>query len=144
MVKKSKKSGKKKFSKDDEAVSAVVGVILMVAITVVMAAIVSSWGSGVKAPASPPTVGIDISRNTYNITLTVTAIDPPSAAPLPNISAKYANSTLDIGTYTWGNLSNVNVGDSVVIGANESGPSRLIIVAQYKDGSKKVLYSQDT
>jgi flagellin-like protein len=137
-----KKSGKNKFSKDDEAVSAVVGVILMVAITVVMAAIVSSWGSGVKAPASPPTIGIDISRTTNNITFTVTAIDPPSAGPVPSIMGKYFNSTY--GNYTWANMTNANVGDAVTLYANEPGPSQLTLTATYRDGSKRVLYNQNT
>jgi len=39
--------------KDERAVSPVIAVILMVAITVVMAAIVSSWSAGVKAPTAP-------------------------------------------------------------------------------------------
>jgi flagellin-like protein len=143
MVKKNKKSGKNKFSNNDEAVSAVVGVILMVAITVVMAAIVSSWGSGVKAPASPPTIGLDIERSTTNITYVVTAIDPASAGPIPIIVAKYTNST-NSSIVTFANVSSADVGATVILQTNETAPGYLVMTATFKDGSKKVLYSQGT
>jgi flagellin-like protein len=127
--------------KDNRAVSPVIAVILMVAITVVMAAIVSSWSSGVKAPIAPTTVGLDISRNSNNITIVVTSIDPSSSAPIPAINATYTN--LSSG-YTYGNFSNADVGQSVTLYTNDTGPSKLVVVAKFKDMSKKVLYSRDT
>ncbi len=142
MGKKNKKPGKNKFHEDDEAVSPVIGVILLVAITVVMAAIVSSWGAGVKAPTTPTTLGLDIERSGTNITITITAIDPITAAPVPNISARYTNSTF--GYYNYSYINSANVGDSTIIYTNESGPNLLTVAATYKDGSKKVIYNQRT
>ncbi len=127
--------------KDDHAVSPVIAVILMVAITVVMAAIVSSWSSGVKAPTTPTTVGLDISRDNNNITIVVTSIDPASSAPIPAINATYTNTT---SGYTLSNMSNADVGQSITLYTNEAGPSKLVVVAKFKDSSKKVLYSRDT
>ncbi|MBU3966178.1 MAG: type IV pilin, partial [Euryarchaeota archaeon] len=81
-IKKSKSNKVRRILKDDRGVSPVIAVILMVAITVVMAAIVSSWSAGVKAPTTPTTVGLDIARNNDTIAIVVTAIDPASAAPI--------------------------------------------------------------
>lgn len=142
---KSKKLGtKKRFGTDNEGVSPVVGVILMVAITVVMAAIVASWSSGVKAPTTPTTVGMDISRSDNNIAVVVTSIDPPIAAPIPNITISYQNwsGTAFVENVTY--IANADVGNSRTNNTNSTTLKQLIIVATYKDGSKKVLYSRET
>ena len=137
------KSGKGRgIFKDDHAVSPVIAVILMVAITVVMAAIVSSWSSGVKAPTTPTTVGLDISRDNNNITIVVTSIDPASSGRIPYINATYTN--LTGGGFTHTNMSNVDVGQSGTLYTPDPGPSKLVVVATFKDSSKKVLYSRDT
>jgi flagellin-like protein len=138
------KSGKnQRIFKDDRAVSPVIAVILMVAITVVMAAIVSSWSSGVKAPTTPTTVGLDISRVNNNITIVVTSIDPATSAPIPVINATYTNTTT-LNNYTYGNMSIADVGQSITLYTDGPGPSKLVVVATFKDMSKKVLYSRDT
>ncbi|MDD5473806.1 MAG: type IV pilin N-terminal domain-containing protein [Candidatus Methanoperedens sp.] len=153
MRSKNKMAFNKKITEDEIAVSAVVGVILMVAITVIMAAIVASWSSGIKAPTTPTTVGMDIERNTQNITIVITSIDPPSAAPIPSINFTYQNSTTEYvyllsnsGVYTnsSGLFTNADVGNSNTIVTNGTTPRLLILTATYKDGSKKVLYSQAT
>lgn len=139
----------KRFVKSDKGISPVIGVILMVAITVVMAAIVSSWSAGVKAPASPVTVGLDISRSTNNITIVVTSIDPSAEAPIPILNISYYNATgvnvtIDgTQTNTTGMLS-ADVGDKKTIDTGASTPRLLIIRATFKDSSKKVLYSRET
>ncbi len=133
------KSGKdKRIFENDLGVSPVIAVILMVAITVVMAAIVSSWSSGVKAPTTPISVGIDVSRSGTNITLTVTSISPTNAAPLNSVNT----------TYTWANsskytknMTSADVGNTLLIDTGEYGPGQLIVLVSYKDGSKKVVYS---
>jgi flagellin-like protein len=137
------KSGKYRgIFKNDSAVSPVIAVILMVAITVVMAAIVSTWSSGVKAPTAPTTVGLDISRENNNITIVVTSVDPSSSAPIPALNATYSNQTTAGTTSSY--LSNADVGQSITLLTNEAGPGNLVVVAKFKDGSKKVLYSRDT
>ncbi len=133
----------KKFSKDGSGVSPVIGVILMVAITVIMAAIVASWSAGVKAPTMPTTVGVDISRSSANITLVVTSIDPPSSAPIPLLNISYQNFS---GTQFFGNstnITNADVGNTITINTYSTSTNQLIIVATFKDGSKKVLYSRE-
>jgi flagellin-like protein len=126
---------------DDHAVSPVIAVILMVAITVVMAAIVSSWSSGVKAPITPTTVGLDITRNNYNISVVVTSIDPSSSAKIPLINMTYTNAS---NGKNYGNIINADVGDQATFNSTETVTGPLIITATFKDNSKKVLYSRDT
>ena len=53
------------FSKDEEAVSPVIGVILMVAITVILAAVIAAFvfGMGGNLSTAPPTVSITAQNN---------------------------------------------------------------------------------
>ena len=127
--------------KNDRGVSPVIAVILMVAITVVMAAIVSSWSAGVKAPTAPTTVGLDISRDGSNITLVVTAIDPASSVPLRALNATLTN-TSSVQNYI--NMSDVDVGAMDTMVTGDSDLHKLVVTATFKDGTKKVLYSRDT
>ena len=55
----------RKFSKDEEAVSPVIGVILMVAITVILAAVIAAFvfNMGGSLTSAPPTVSIIASSN---------------------------------------------------------------------------------
>ena len=70
---------RKKIIKEESAISPIIGTILMVAITVIMAAIISSWSSGIKAPQNPSTVGLDMYRTSQNtIQVTLTSLDPPN------------------------------------------------------------------
>lgn len=130
--------------KDDRGVSPVIAVILMVAITVVMAAIVSSWSAGVRAPTTPTTVGMDISRNNDTLTLVITAIDPASSAPLTAMNVTYMNwsGTEFVQNYTL--LTNVDVGSSNDFFTQNSTLKPVIITVTFKDGSKKVIYSRIT
>jgi flagellin-like protein len=133
------------FYKDDGGISPIVGVVLMVAITVMMAAIVSTWSSDVKAPATPTTIGLDIIRDANNVSIVITSIDPISAAPLPFLNATYQYWDEQASVFRTKTISvaNVNVGEPIDFDTNSAEPKRLIILAIYKDDSKKVLYSQD-
>ena len=61
----------RKFSKDEEAVSPVIGVILMVAITVILAAVIAAFvfGMGGNLSTAPPTVSITATNNAADGTL---------------------------------------------------------------------------
>ncbi len=140
--KKTKSSTAGRILKDDKGVSPVIAVILMVAITVVMAAIVSSWSAGVKAPTTPTTVGLDISRNNDTIAVVVTAIDPASSAPISLINISYYNYSVSNAAAV--NITNANVGNSVTFNTGSASLQQIIVTATYKDASKKVLYSRET
>lgn len=62
-----------KFRKNEEAVSPVIGVILMVAITVILAAVIAAFVFGMGTPKQAPQASIQITAATtltQNITLT--------------------------------------------------------------------------
>ena len=136
-------ANKNKSIKNEEGVSPVIGVILMVAITVVMATIVSSWSSGVKAPNTPTTVGLDITRYGTMVSVLVTSIDPASAAPLPSLNINYQNWSGSSFNTNITNMTNANVGNIIEIETNNFTQKRVIVSATYKDNSKKVLFSQE-
>lgn len=143
-MKKTKSSKVRRILKDNKGVSPVIAVILMVAITVVMAAIVSSWSAGVKAPTTPTTVGMDIARNNDTINLVITAIDPASAAPIREINISYYNSSAAVPGTEYAKIPDANVGDSKSIWTGSASLQQIIVTATYKDASKKVLYSRET
>lgn len=158
-----------KFIDDDEAVSPIIGTILMVAITVIMAAIIASWSAGVKAPTTPATVGLDVARLAQkNVTITITSIDPPqTVVTYLNATFKNGNGTMvkrvllgsgapdssgwnatgfipDVKTnYANGSTlpSTANVGDSATLFIYDYGEF-LVITATFGDGTVKTLYSQ--
>jgi FlaG/FlaF family flagellin (archaellin) len=134
---------KNEWQKNDAGISPVIGVILMVAITVLMAAIVSPWSSGVKASNTPTMIGLDLSRYGTMVSVLVTDIDPASAVPLQllNISYQYWNGTSFTPNST--NITNANVGSITEFNTNNATSKRVIITATYKDGSKKVLFSDE-
>jgi flagellin-like protein len=142
-MKKSRSNTVRRILNDDKGVSPVIAVILMVAITVVMAAIVSSWSAGVNAPTTPTTVGLDIARNNDTIAIVVTAIDPASAAPISQINISYYNYSTPVG-YNFATLNNSNVGDTLSFNTGSATLQQIIVTATYKDASKKVLYSRNT
>jgi len=162
---------KNKFVDDNQAVSPIIATILMVAITVIMAAIIANWSAGVKAPVQPQSVGLDVSRlSASNVTVTITSIDPPYAvvdvikitfrngtnqlttksvlgSGAPNQNG-YNNGTLyqDVKTsYEFSNntggLSQANVGDSATLWMADFNQFTVITV-RYGDGSTKTIYSQ--
>ncbi|MBU3967584.1 MAG: type IV pilin [Euryarchaeota archaeon] len=138
-------SGKdRKLFNDDRGVSPVIAVILMVAITVVMAAIVSSWSAGVKAPTAPTTIGLDITRSTNNVIVIVTSIDPPSAAPINLINISYYNYDGANHNLNYTNMISADVGASTSINTNSPALKKLIVTATYKDGTQKVIYNRET
>ncbi len=138
-------SGKdRKLFNDDRGVSPVIAVILMVAITVVMAAIVSSWSAGVKAPTAPTTIGLDITRSTNNVNVIVTSIDPPNAAPINLINISYYEYDGANYNLNYMNMPSADVGASTSIDTNNTALKKLIVTATYKDGSQKVIYNRET
>ncbi len=145
MKMKNLKSGKdRKLYNDDRGVSPVIAVILMVAITVVMAAIVSSWSAGVKAPTAPTTIGLDVARSTNIITVIVTSIDPPSASPIPSINISYYNLSGVNYNLNYTNMAYADVGASTSINTNSSVIKKVIVTATYKDNTQKVIYNRET
>ncbi|MFA4957139.1 MAG: type IV pilin N-terminal domain-containing protein [Candidatus Methanoperedens sp.] len=125
---------KKNVVKNEEAISPIIGTILMVAITVIMAAIISSWSSGIQAPAAPKSVGLDISRlNATYVQITITSLDPPNTG-IQSISANGGTTSGSLGT------SFKNIGNTTSYNINTG--SYLVITVTFDDQTIKTLYSQ--
>src|SRR6056297_3476011 len=66
----------KALSEDDGAVSPVIGVILMVAITVILAAVIGTFVLGLGSGQSAnPQAGVSFDKDSSGITITVTSVD---------------------------------------------------------------------
>lgn len=139
--------------KEEEAVSPIIGTILMVAITVIMAAIISSWSASIKAPEAPISVGLDISRqNITQVRVTVTSIEPPNT----EITGINFSDTTTADTYNFADPAN-NTGfiykNQVFGGTIGVGSTRsfnvsdfnkfVVIMVKYADGTEKTVYSQN-
>jgi len=125
--------------KNEEAVSPVIGVILMVAITVILAAVIAAFVFGMAG----------------NIQKTKVVAATASRTDIGNVVATYqggqdANSLISInwtvdGTNAkvWGNPSGtatLAVGCSTSIPAGNPGKAHLVGVATFNDGSTQVIY----
>ncbi len=73
-----KMKANRKFIKGEEAVSAVIGVILMVAITVAIAATVYVYVSGMIGTSPTVTPNVQFSKNDISNRLLVSSADPTS------------------------------------------------------------------
>ena len=59
-----------RFRKNEEAVSPVIGVILMVAITVILAAVIAAFVFGMAPPAKAPSVQLRVTADVTNLNIT--------------------------------------------------------------------------
>ena len=111
----------RKFKEDEEAVSAVIGVILMVAITVAIAATVYVYVSGMMgAPTSEAesaSVVVRAENGKIKITLTTGGNNMPSAGYNfgSSIAVRLNGSLLDESAFVGGNAA-FEVGESLYIG----------------------------
>jgi len=119
------------FKKGEDAVSPVIGVILMVAITVILAAVIGAFvfgmGSGV---ARTYTVGVTASQDGGNITFTFQG--GPDATEVA-----YLNSTVN-GLHPESE-SSVSVGTTWTSEGATAGRDHVIVVATFFDGSQQVV-----
>jgi flagellin-like protein len=101
----------KKFVEEKEAVSAVIGVILMVAITVAIAATVYVYVSGMIGTSPETAPSIQFTKDGTARTLTVAQADPTDIAWA---DFTISNSTgTEFTTASFGLTGNVDAGDSI-------------------------------
>jgi len=129
-----------KFTENDEAVSPVIGVILMVAITVILAAVIAAFVIGI---AEPSRAGKSVAATTYYLR--------PSMGPTHDIVITYhggndATSVTKLVTSAsegtvmdWTNAPPV-VGDTnTILTINNGLKSHIIVTATFTDGSTQVI-----
>ena len=71
-----------KFGKNDEAVSPVIGVILMVAITVILAAVIAAFVFGMGTPTKAPQVQLKVTATNISTNLDIMKISHDGGDPL--------------------------------------------------------------
>ncbi len=119
------------FKKGEDAVSPVIGVILMVAITVILAAVIGAFVFG---------MGSGVSK-TYTVSVTATQINSTSVeftvqggADIAQVD--YFNATIGTGTASYdGNT----VGHTWSCAGASSGSDHVIVTATFMDGSTQVI-----
>ena len=124
---------------EEHAVSPVIGVILMVAITVILAAVVGSFVLGLAGDVSEnaPTVQIDFSYDTDTDTVTLTH-DGGSSFSSDTVRLTGTGGTTD-NLEDWGN-GQVRAGDSVPVDiSQESEGNTLRIIWEGSGGSSSVI-----
>jgi len=118
---------------DEKGVSPVIGVILMVAATIVIAAVVMGMLGGFKAPASSKAVAISASRvNDTHVDFTLTAIEPAGT----NITRIECTAGC-AGTL---NVSNPKVGSTWTFQTSGTPPVHVVLTAHFADSTKQVVF----
>jgi flagellin-like protein len=121
---------------DKKGVSPVIGVILMVAATIVIAGVVMAMLGGFKAPASSKVVGVYQNRiNNETIMFTVTKIEP-AGTNISGISMTAPSGAS--GTWT----TPINIGSTCTYtGSVLNGPRYVVLTATFNDGSSEVVFA---
>ena len=135
------------FKQNEEAVSPVIGVILMVAITVILAAVIAAFVFGMTGNVqTTKTVSIGSALNSGDIVLTINGgSDLPTLETISVTingasvdNAKYGTATASI---TEGAISpageKFKLGDTITIKNPDLG--RLLVVGKWSDGAEQII-----
>jgi flagellin-like protein len=119
-----------KFSKNEDAVSPVIGVILMVAITVILAAVIAAFVFGMAGNISKTKIVAATASQQGASTIFVTYQGGQDAASVSTLSYDINGST--------GTLANT-VGASVSAPTGTTGQDKVTVTAKFTDGSSQVI-----
>jgi flagellin-like protein len=133
-----------KFTKNDEAVSPVIGVILMVAITVILAAVIAAFVFGMAGNISKTKVVAATAQQSTADTIVVTYQGGQDAATCVGIVWTSTSETgVTLTGLTMGNVAatatQLLVGSTGRIGAT-AGKDHVVGTAYFADGSQQVIY----
>ena len=120
-----------KFMKNEEAVSPVIGVILMVAITVILAAVIAAFVFGMAGNISKTKVVAATASQQGASTIYVTYQGGQDAASVSTLS-------WDINGYA-GSVGAPLVGWSTSGTSGSSGQDKVTVTAKFTDGSSQVI-----
>ena len=131
-----------KFRENEDAVSPVIGVILMVAITVILAAVIAAFVFGMTGNIQgTKVVSIGSKLDGDDIVLTING--GPDLATLQGLritlgGVDVTNVTYNTVSVTVGQLSQkFKVGDTITFPAGDGG--RLLVVGKWSDGAEQIL-----
>jgi len=136
-----------RFKENEEAVSPVIGVILMVAITVILAAVIAAFVFGMTGGVeTTKTVNVQSRLDGENITVTIGG--GPDLGTLQSLTFTIAGEAPDEFYYNEDDLTTeaseaitpegtkFNVGDTFKIQPNSG---RLLVVGKWADGSEQII-----
>ncbi|MGQ4556322.1 type IV pilin [Halobellus sp. GM3] len=137
----------KQLFTDDSAVSPVIGVILMVAITVILAAVIGTFvlnlGQGIQQTAPQASFGFDFDTDNQNVTITHETGD---SVPSGELNATSSGSLDYAGSTTFEDLGgDISAGDAATY--NNSGVwngETVRVVWTSQDGENSATLSQST
>jgi flagellin-like protein len=125
-----------KIIKNDEAVSPVIGVILMVAITVILAAVIAAFVFGLAGTSqATKSVGVTASLNGTNYGI-ITWQGGSDLNKITQWTAKITNGTAVAGGSNTPSVGQVNATNLTIVG------ERFIITAKFQDGSEQVIFDR--
>ncbi|KUG05661.1 hypothetical protein ASZ90_016914 [hydrocarbon metagenome] len=128
----------KMFRTDEEAVSPVIGVILMVAIVVILAAVIAAFVFGMAgSTGTAKNVGMTVTMQAGQEGVDILWQGGTDINSLQSITATAGNNPAT-GTYTSfgvGQITSVNFGESII-------GERILIVGTFSDGSEQVLFDR--
>jgi archaeal type IV pilus assembly protein PilA len=122
------------FTKNDEAVSPVIGVILMVAITVILAAVIAAFVFGMAGNVQKTKV-VQLSA-TKNATgyITVTNMGGSDIATLQSVNVTVAGADMQFA----GN-GPVTIGSTAGVQGASGTAQRVMLVGHFTDGATQIL-----
>jgi flagellin-like protein len=128
--------------KNEEAVSPVIGVILMVAITVILAAVIAAFVFGMAGNISKTKVVAATVARTSGTMGTVTYQGGQDAGTcyslnMTNDSGLKGDNLLSVGAYP--GTGPLQVGKSAAIGLEKTSNSHVIVTGYFQDGTTQVI-----
>jgi flagellin-like protein len=132
-----------KFMKNEDAVSPVIGVILMVAITVILAAVIAAFVFGMagniqKTKVVAATAG---QSDATHITVTYQGGQDANSVDAINITVNGAGPTGTVPFImgTAGGNTYVPIGCTTTFGTGTTGKDKVLATAHFTDGSSQVI-----
>ena len=130
-------------SRSKRGVSPVIGVILMVAATIVIAGVVMGMLGGFKTPTRQHSVGVSVSENsTHFIILTFNGGPDSDIVDYLNVSINGTDVTASLSPKGFGTAdgtSDVNVGNWTAYQVAADKSDRVIVTATFLDGTTQVV-----
>ena len=141
---------KELFDSDDRGVSPVIGVILMVAITVILAAVIGAFvlELGSSAATEQPQASFDFEFNGSNVNVTHVTVTHQGGSEIDNSSISVVlDKSYNNSEYNWGGADGIITAgesmDSSDISTNSSGADTVQVVWNGENGQSAVLAERD-
>ena len=119
-----------KFSKNEDAVSPVIGVILMVAITVILAAVIAAFVFGMAGNMQKSKVVAATADHRGSTAISVTYQGGPDSSLVTSLSPSINGVTSTLGT---------TAGSTLSTSGNTGKENHVVVSATFSDGTTQVI-----